>query len=274
MFSAVSPQGNIQAFRELIATLQRHRQLIIEMAKREINDRYAGQLFGYFWTFGHPLILIVLYSVVFSFIFRASVEGPMNYVIFLLAGLIPWLSFQEVMVKATTLINSNANIVKQVIFPVEALPVKGVLAAVITEIVFFSLLIIYIFLTGRVPLLTYLLLPIVIFVQIIGMIGVSFLLCAISPYFRDMKDFVQIFVTVSFFATPMIYLPTASPPVIKHVFYINPFSYMIWCYQDILFYGRFLHPWSWLIFSGLSLLAFILGYRLFRRLKVMFGNVL
>jgi lipopolysaccharide transport system permease protein len=274
MFSAVSPQGNIQAFRELIVILKRHHQLIIEMAKREINDRYAGQIFGYFWTFGHPLILIILYSFVFGFIFKANVGGPMGYVVFLLAGLIPWLTFQEVMGKATTLINSNANIVKQVIFPIEVLPVKGVLAAVVTQVIFFSLLIIYIFITGRFPLLTYLLLPLIMLIQITGMIGVSFILCAISPYFRDTKDFIQIFLTVSFFTMPMIYSPSALPPIVKYIFYINPFSYMIWCYQDILFYGRFQHPWSWVIFLGSSLLAFVFGYRLFRKLKVMFGNVL
>jgi lipopolysaccharide transport system permease protein len=274
IISVVNPLDNIQAFRELILILKRHRQLIIEMVKREINDRYAGQIFGYFWTFGHPLTLILLYSIVFGFIFRANVDGPMNYVVFLLAGLIPWLTFQEVMGKATTLINNNANIVKQVIFPIEILPIKGVLAAVVTQVVLFVFMIIYILITGRVPLCTYLLVPIIILVQITGMIGASFILCAISPYFRDMKDFVQIFVTVSFFAMPMIYSPSSLPPIVKYVFYINPFSYMIWCYQDILFYGRFQHPWSWVVFSLISLLAFIFGYRLFRKLKVMFGNVL
>jgi lipopolysaccharide transport system permease protein len=274
IFSAVSPQNNIQALRELIMILKRHQQLIVEMTKREINDRYAGQVFGYFWTFGHPLTLILLYSVVFGCIFQSSVSGPMNYVVFLLAGLIPWLTFQEVMGKATTLINNNANIVKQVIFPVEVLPIKGVLAAVVTQIVFFGLMVIYILMTGRLPLVTYLLLPIIILVQITCMIGISFILCAVSPYFRDTKDLIQIFVTVSFFAMPMIYSPSALPPIVKYIFYMNPFSYMIWCYQDILFYGRFQHPWAWVIFSATSLFVFVFGYRLFRKLKVMFGNVL
>jgi lipopolysaccharide transport system permease protein len=274
ILSAVNPKNNIQAFGELLVILKRHRQLIVELAKREINDRYAGQVFGYFWTFGHPLILIILYAVVFGFIFQANVDGPMNYVVFLLAGLIPWLTFQEVMGKATTLINNNANIVKQVIFPIEVLPIKGVLAAVVTQFVLFFLLVIYIFITGKFPLFSYLLLPVIILIQITCMIGVSFMLCAISPYFRDMKDLVQIFVTVSFFAMPMIYSPSALPPIVKYIFYINPFSYMIWCYQDIVFYGHFQHPWSWVIFSLTSLVAFVFGYRLFRTLKVMFGNVL
>jgi lipopolysaccharide transport system permease protein len=106
------------------------------------------------------------------------------------------------------------------------------------------------------------------------MIGVSYLLAATGAYFRDVKDLVQDFSTVAFFILPILYLPESVPAALRGILYINPFSYMVWCYQDILYFGRFAHPWAWAMFGVMSLLVFVFGYRVFRKLKTMFGNVL
>jgi len=99
MNSVLNLRNNLQAFRELILLLTRHRQLTLEMAKREIYDRYAGQFFGVFWTLGHPLTLMLVYVFVFGYIFKVKVGGtaemPLNYTTYLLSGLIPWMTFIE-----------------------------------------------------------------------------------------------------------------------------------------------------------------------------------
>ncbi len=278
MLSAIDPRNNLQAFRELLLLMTKHRTLTLEMARRELSDRYAGQFFGLFWTFGHPLVLIVVYVFVFRFIFTSRVGGsvaiPMDYSTYLLAGLIPWITFQEAMSKACVAIINNANIVKQVIFPTEVLPAKGVIASLFTQLVLLALLVLYVLgAHGFLPW-SYLLLPLLVFQQLLTMIGLSYFLAAVGPYFRDIKDFVQVFTVVGIYVLPVFYQPESVPEAARVLLYANPFSHFIWCYQDAVYFGRIAHPWSWLVVALVSLASFSLGYRFFRKLKLMFGNVL
>lgn len=278
MYSVLNPSSNFQAFLELITLFKRRGRLIYELTKREISERYSGQVFGALWTIGHPLLLTLVYIFIFGFVFRARAGGtidlPLDYTAYMLSGIIPWLVFQEALGKASTVIIANANIVKQVIFPLEVLPIKSVLATIVTEVVFLFLLVIYTLITSRTLPWTYVFLPVLILFQTLGMIGMSYLFSAIGVYFRDLKDFVLVFLSIAFFILPILYLPESIPAAIRPVLYLNPLSYMIWCYQDILYFGQFAHPWAWAVFLLGSLFIFIFGFRVFRRLKTMFGNVL
>jgi lipopolysaccharide transport system permease protein len=248
------------------------------MAKREITDRYQGQFFGLFWAVIHPLVLIGVYIFVFVIVFKIKIGGtremPLDYTTYLLSGLIPWMAVQESMSKASTVITSNASLVKQVVFPIEILPIKSVLASMITQGIFFAILIVYVLATHSNVPATYALLPLLVFVQMIGMAGVSYVLAAIGTYFRDIKDIVQVFTVVGIYVMPIFYLPEQVPEIFRLILYLNPFSYMIWCYQDALYFGKFMHPWAWVVYIVISHVIFALGYRIFCRLKVMFGNVL
>jgi lipopolysaccharide transport system permease protein len=274
----ISPRSNFQAFSELIILLTRHRQLTLEMAKREITDRFSGQLFGIFWAIGHPLILMLVYVFIFGFVFKVRMGGttslPLDYTTYLLSGLIPWLAFSEVMSKASVTIVSNSVLVKQVVFPVETLPVKSVISTLLTLLIFITMLIVYVLLVQNTLPWTYLLLPLLLFLLVLAMIGVSYILSAIGVYFRDIKDFVQVFSVTGVYLMPAFYLPESIPNLFRPLLYLNPFSYMIWCFQDALYFGRFEHPFAWPIFALLSIGSFVIGYRFFRKLKLMFGNVL
>ena len=144
-------KGHVLAFQEVVVVLMRQRLLTLELARQEIVDRYLGQVFGALWALGHPLIMMTLYVVIFTFVFKIRIGGtrdlPLDYTTYLLAGLIPWFSFQESMNKASTVIINNANLVKQVVFPLEVLPVKGVVASLITQVIFLLLMIIYVLVT-------------------------------------------------------------------------------------------------------------------------------
>ncbi len=276
--SALNLSTNIGAFRELLQVFRLRGRLIYELAKREILDRYAGQVFGVLWAIGHPLMLTLIYIFIFGFVFKMRVgnnlEMPLDYTSYLLAGLIPWLVFSEVLGKASTLIINNANVVKQVVFPIEVFPIKTVLASLATLVVFLALLIVYTWIAnGYIPW-TYAFLPLLVIFQTLSMVGISFLFSALGAYFRDLKDFVQIFLSVAFFVMPVLYLPEAIPGALRIVLYANPLSYMVWAYQDALYFGAFKHPWAWGVFGVGSVITFIFGYRVFRKLSVMFGNVL
>ncbi len=274
----MSPKSHLLAFRELIRLLTRHRQLTWEMTKHEISERYVGQVFGAFWTIGHPLLLMGIFVFIFAYVFRLKVGGnfelPLDFTTYLLSGLIPWLSFQESMSKSSTVILTNASLVKQVVFPIEILPVKGVIVTFVSQVVASSVLIVYVLVAhGYLPW-TYSLLPILFFFQALAMIGVSYILSSIGVFFRDLKDFVQVFCVAGLYMIPVFYLPQWVPDIVRPILLANPFSHLIWCYQDICYFGRFEHPWSWSLLVPMSLMVFYGGYRIFAKLKIMFGNVL
>jgi lipopolysaccharide transport system permease protein len=274
----LKPSTHFQAFSEIISLLTRHRQLTWEMTKREISERYAGQVFGLFWTIAHPMMLMGIYVFIFAFVFKMRIGGtrelPLDYTTYLLSGLIPWMSFQEAMSKSTTVIVANANLVKQIVFPIEILPVKGVIATSVTQVISTLILIGYITFTYKSLHLTFLLIPLLFIFQALAMIGVSYILSSVGVYFRDLKDFVQVFCVAGVYLMPIFYLPSQVPQIFRPLLYLNPFSYLVWCYQDVCYFGRFERPWVWFVFIFLSLASFYIGYRLFRKLKIMFGNVI
>jgi lipopolysaccharide transport system permease protein len=270
--------GHFQAFREIVSLLTRHRDLTLTMARRELSDRYAGQAFGMLWSIGHPLFQIGLYIFVFAIVFRARLDGtremPLDYTTYLLSGLVAWIGFQESMIKSCTAITSNAALVKQVVFPLEVLPVKGVLASLFPQLVSLAVLVAYVLWThGTLPL-TYALLPLLIALQLLAMIGVAYILSSIGVYVRDIKDVVQLVAMAGAYLLPIFYLPQWVPTVLRPLLYLNPFSYLVWCYQDALYFGRFEHPWAWAFTGTMSLLIFVIGYRVFRKLKPGLANQL
>ena len=274
----LSLRTNWLALVELFALIRRHSQLTWEMTKRELSDRYAGSAVGMVWTIGHPLVQIAVYVFIFSYVFAArmgeGVVSSFDYTTYILAGLIPWLGFSESMNKATGTITGNSNLVKQVVFPLEVLPVKGVLASFLTQLVSTAIMIVYALVTAGRLEWTYALLPALFAMQLLFMVGVSCLLCSVGAYFRDMKELVQIFCLIGIYLMPVVYQPHQVPPMFQPLLYFNPFSYLVWCYQDAVYFGTIAHPWAWPVLLVLSVGSFCLGYRTFRRLKPHFGNVL
>jgi lipopolysaccharide transport system permease protein len=270
--------GHFQAFQEIVSLLTRHRDLTLTMARRELSDRYAGQAFGLLWSIGHPLFQIALYIFVFAFVFRtrldSSREMPLDYTTYLLSGMVAWIGFQEAMIKSCTAITSNAALVKQVVFPLEVLPVKGVLASLFPQLVSLAVLIVYVlWTTGSLPA-TYALLPVLLALQLMAMIGVAYVLSSVGVYFRDIKDVVQLLAMAGAYLLPIFYLPSWVPAVLQPLLYLNPFSYLVWCFQDALYFGRIEHPWAWVFTSTVSVLTFVIGYRVFRKLKPGLANLL
>lgn len=258
--------------------LKSHRELIFEMARRELIDQYAGQALGFLWAILHPMILVGVYIFIFGVVFKARIGGthemPLDYTCYILAGLVPWLGFQTSLIKSCTALTSQSNLVQQVVFPTEVLPIKMVLSSFTGQLFSFIVLLIYVVCKYGLPMPSYFLLPVLLFFQFLAMLGIGYILAAITPFFRDLKDFVTVFAVVGIYLIPVVYLPSWVPGLFKPILYLNPVSYMIWCYQDVLYFGRIDHPIAWVVFMTTSILLFLIGYRFFRRLKPFFGNVL
>ena len=271
-------EDEIRPLRDVLRICRKHTDLIWEMARREIADRYAGQALGMFWAFCHPIFLIGLYVFVFAFVFRQKVGGtvdlPLDYTAYLLSGIVAWLGIQDGLVKSCSIITSNAALVKQTVFPMEVLVIKSMAVSLFPQLVSLTLLVAYVLFTHGSLHLTYALLPILVVVQLLGMVGLAFILAPVGAYIRDIKDVVQIFSAAGVYLLPVFYLPAWVPELFRPLLYLNPFSYIIWCYQDALYFGRFEHPWAWLVTICINTIVFWLGFRVFRKLKPGLGNLL
>jgi lipopolysaccharide transport system permease protein len=278
MINYLNPVQNMLLFGEIMSTIKKHWNLIVEMTRREVFGQYRGQILGSAWAVIHPLCMMGLYVFIFAFVFQARVGGtremPLDYTTYILSGLIPWLCFQQAMLKACVGLVGQSNLVKQVVFPIEVLPVKSVLSSLPTIIISLLVLIIYSLFKYNTLSSYYCFLPFLMFIQILAMLGVAFIFSAVSVFIRDLKDIVAVLITLGIYLMPIVYLPNWLPNIFKPVLYVNFFSYMVWCYQDILYFGRIEHPYSWIVFLMGSLLLFTIGYRLFIKLKPYYGNYL
>lgn len=273
----VSSGDNV--FRDLFDLATRHRALVLEMAKREIKDRYVQQVFGIFWAVFHPIVVIGVYMFIFLVVFKvklAAAGRPImyDYSTYILSGLIPWLAMQEVMSKACTVITSNVSLVKQVIFPIEILPIKTTVATEFTQVIMAVLLTIYLVVTGRLCCWMYVMVPVLVCIQFVLMCGMSMLLSVVGAYLRDTKDIIQVFSVTGIYVMPIFYLPDAVPAVFRPILYLNPFSYMTWCYQDAICFGGFVHWWAWVVFAVMSVAVLLFGMCIFRKAKIVIGSAL
>ena len=149
-------------------------------------------------------------------------------------------------------ITGNANLVKQVVFPLEVLPVKGILATLFTQAICLGLLTIYIIVKTQTLPWTYVLLPAVIALQIAFMAALAFFLAALGPFFRDVKDFVQVFSVIGVYLIPVVYLPDMVPALVRPLLYANPFSHLVGVTRTCATTAASPHPWSWGVLAVLG----------------------
>jgi lipopolysaccharide transport system permease protein len=256
--------------------LVRYRALIQSLVTRELKARYRGSVLGFFWSFINPLLLLVVYSFVFTVVLPGTHPPEIEpYALFMFCGILPWTWFSSSLTEAANSLMSGGNLIKKVLFPAEILPIVAVLSNMMHF--FFGLPILLAFLVWFRPTITIvevLWFPVVVAVQLLFTLGLSLLLAALTVHFRDIKDILSNLLTLWFFATPIIYPMHLAPGTIsKTVLNANPFSHFAVSYQEILFYeGPFGH-WRWLLaVAAGSVVLFLIGYFLFDRLRDSFAE--
>lgn len=259
----------------ILKSVWHNRALVREMARREMTDMHAGQAAGAIWLAVHPLFLFAVYAFLFSVVFsmRIGDRGPTDYLVYLFSGLAPWLMTADVLARSSNVIVSNATIVKKVTFPAEVLIAKTVLSSVLVQGLLFVCVLVYAIITRGELQWSFLLLPFVVGLHICLLWGLALLLASLTPYFRDVPELVRIFVTINIYLVPIVYLPNMVPGPLRFIINLNPFSYLIWCYQQIIYEASFGSPVPWLglcIFAAAALMA---GSYVFSRLRHHFSSV-
>src|SRR5262249_22616035 len=171
--AVVSPRTNAAAARKALSLFWRNHALSVELTRRDLGSQYEGQALGSFWIIGHPLVLMLVYIFVFVFVFKVrltpTAEIPRDYTTYILSGLVPWLAIQQSLVRASNVLLAQANLVRQVVFPVETLPLVAVLVPLTTQMVGLIVITVYLFVVfGALPW-TFVLLPIAIGLQFLMM---------------------------------------------------------------------------------------------------------
>jgi len=252
---------------------------VLELAKRELLDRYAGQLFGSAWAVLHPALTVLVFLFMFGEVLKVKLGGanlPINndFTTYLLSGLLPWLVIQEVMTRGSNLIVNSAHLVKQVAFPLAVLPIKTVPSAFVILLVGFGLLIAYTLVFVGALHWTYVLVPYLVLMLACLCIGMALFLSAVGVFMRDLKDIVQVLAFVGIYVSPVFYTLDTVPGKLRLLVLFNPFTSTILTFQDALFYGAIIHPWAWVTSFLLSVFALAIGARVFSSTEHYFGSYL
>jgi len=258
-----------------LANLVRYRGLIQSLVARELKARYRGSVLGFFWSFINPLLLLLIYSFVFTTVLPNQVEGVQPYALFMFCGILPWTWFSASLTEASGSLIAGGNLIKKVLFPAEVLPIVSVLANMVHFFLGLPILLIFLFIFRPPTLWHFLWLPVVVFVQLLFTTALALLLSALAVHFRDIRDILANVLTLWFFATPIIF-PWFQPGLqkFKLLFNLNPFTHLAVSYQEVFFFHEALGHWKWLLSLGGASVIFFLGcYWVFDRLRDSFAEV-
>jgi lipopolysaccharide transport system permease protein len=276
---ATSDRRHIATLHELFSSFLRNRQLIFQMARREVVGRYRGSVMGLAWSFFNPILMLVVYTFVFSTVFKArwSVGGEetqVDFAVMLFVGMIVHGLFAECVNRAPQLIIGNTSYVKKVVFPLETLPWIAMGSALFhTAISLVVLLAVQLILDARLPW-TALLLPLVLLPLIFATMGFAWFLAATGVYVRDIGQTTGIFTTVLLFVSPVFYPITALPEKFQLALMFNPLTFIIEQAREVLIWGR-LPDWTGLgIYSLASLAIAWAGFWWFQKTRRGFADVL
>src|SRR5438034_278098 len=189
-----------------LSQLIRYRGLIQSLVARDLKARYRGSVLGFFWTFVNPLLLLLMYSFVFTTVMPNNVPGVQPYALFMFCGILPWNWFSTSLSDAAGSLIAGGNLIKKVLFPAEVLPIVSVLTNMVHFFLGLPILIVFLLVSRHYPDPSDLLwFPIVVLVQLIFSAALALMLSALAVHFRDIRDILSNALMLWFFARPKIY---------------------------------------------------------------------
>ena len=263
--------------------LWKNRRLIWSLSKNDFKTRYAGSYLGIVWAFVQPVITILVYWLVFEKgfsakpeMFKAGVEVP--FVVYLTSGLVPWFFFSEAVSSSTNALLEYNYLVKKVVFKISILPMIKIIAASFIHVFFVGVLLVIAFIYGYgLSLYTFQLIY-YSFCLVVLVLALSYTLCSVVVFFRDLSQIVSIGLQLGMWATPIMwsFSRTEGHEILAFVFKLNPVFYVVNGYRESLFegVGFWMHPGLTAYFWIFTVVLFIFGTVVFKRLKPHFADVL
>ena len=263
----------------LTKSLWSNRQLILQMTKREVIGRYKGSIMGLAWSFFNPVFMLTVYTFVFSVVFKArwgvgGEDSKSQFAVVLFVGMIVHGLFAEVLNRAPSLILSNVNYVKKVVFPIEILPIISMAASMFHSLISLSVLFIAFVIFNGYLHWTVVFIPIVLLPFIILILGLSWMLASIGVFLRDVSQVMGMATTVLLFLSPVFYPMTAVPDKYVPFIMANPLTFIIQQAREVLIWGHFPNWIGLSVYTAASILVAWTGYALFQKTRKGFADVL
>lgn len=264
--------------------LYHYRSLTWNLVARELKARYRGSVLGFLWSFLNPLLLMSVYTLVFSVYMRWGME---DHVVYLGSGLLPWLWFSSSLLDSSGSIIGGGNLIKKVLFPAEVLPLVVVFSNFFNFMFSLPILFLFVLVFQRPITPAFLALPFVIMIQMVLLFGLGLLFSALCVHFRDIQHILGNFLTLWFFLTPVIYpykniedlgkiIAAGEHPVLGELLVLpvkcNPVTPLALAYQNIFYHGKFPNFGQLAVIAALAILIYLLGASVFERYRVMFAE--
>ncbi|MBZ0273958.1 ABC transporter permease [bacterium] len=263
---------------EQFRSLYRQKYLLWGFVRADLRNRYGASFLGLFWSVINPLLLILLYVLVFGYILDVNVggnAGPKNYGIFLFAGMLPWIGLSDAVQRSSMVIMENKDFVKQVNFPKIMLPLRCVLGAFLHEIVALIVFIVILAALGQSPSIVMFGLLFAIWpLQLLFTLGIAMIVSAVTVFYKDARELTAAILTLWFFGTPIIFPVVLVPESIKAFFYLNPLTWLVNLYRAALLGDVVPDLYGFSYFSALSLLVAIIGWVFFHRFSRDFADLI
>jgi lipopolysaccharide transport system permease protein len=253
------------------------RTLLFQLVKRDFHQRYVGSAAGWLWGLIHPLVLLGVYTYIFSICLQTPAPagaGTDSYSMYLFAGMLPWLLFSDTVQRASGSIVESSNLVTKTMFPSEIVPVSIFLSSMLSHLLTVALfLVVATVLAGHIsPTIVFL--PVFILLTGLLAVGVGWIVSSLHVYLRDTAQVVAVILTLWMWITPIMILEQQIPERLRFLLFANPMFYIVRVYRQMLL-GSSLPSWHDLaVASGFSITAFVVGGLFFRYMKRGFADVL
>jgi len=263
---------------EMLGSLFRNHELIWNLVNREVVGRYKGSILGILWSLITPVLMLLVYTFVFSVIFKvrwnSASEEKTEFALVLFAGLLVFNLFSECINRAPGLILANVNYVKKVVFPLEVMPWVAIGSALFNFTVsFFVWLVAYMLILGL-PHWTIVICPFIIAPFVLFIMGLSWALASLGVFLRDVGQIIGICVQMLMFITPIFYPVSALPTQFQALIFLNPVSIPIEMMRDVMYWGYVPSIELWLLSSVVSMLVAVIGFAWFQKTRKGFADVL
>ncbi|MBI3894517.1 MAG: ABC transporter permease [Acidobacteria bacterium] len=267
----------IQIAGNFLGNLVRRRGLIMNLVARDFKQRYIGSSMGWLWAIVHPIVLLVSYTFVFAIIFKVRLgpeAGTPHFAIFLFAGILPWLLFQETVQRSANSMVDYSNLITKSVFPAELIPISIFLSNVLNHLL--GILILVAVVAGLTQKLSGLVVLLPVYILFLGMftLGVSWLVSSLNVFLRDTAQALTIALTFWFWFTPIFFTADRIPTQLRFLAQINPLAGVVSAYRSCILSASApsAADMAWLaLISGAT---FVAGGLFFRHSKRAFGDVL
>ena len=219
--------------------LRSHARLLWRTTRNEIHARYAASLIGPGWVILGPVLLLGIYGVVYRAIFRVAAPGltPTEYVLYIFAGLVPYLMTAEALAVSISSVVRSAGAIGNTVFPIDLAPVRAVLSTLPTLLVGVLIVLVGTLATGNLQP-SFALVPVVAFFHVLGLIGIAWVISLVTVVFRDLEHLLTALLVVLLVASPIAYTPEMVPDSVKVLLYANPFALVVLAYQKVMLLGE------------------------------------